>query len=309
MALSRPRPSLILLAARRKRFTFGWYGTSMVYTTLIDTETLALHLSDPAYVVVDCRYNVQDQGWGASEYKKGHIPGAAFAHVDDDLSAPKTGRNGRHPLPDPERLVVTLGQLGVAEGMQVVVYDQDFGMYASRLWWLLRWLGHDAVALLSGGYARWLAEGRPVRSGVELHATRQFRGVPRAGLFVTADDVNQALVSGEALLLDARTPERFRGEIEPVDKVAGRIPGAVNYPYQRNVDETGRLRSPEDIRAEVRQSVGDTPHERVICYCGSGVTACLNLLAFEHAGLRGARLYPGSWSEWLSDSSRPIERG
>lgn len=281
----------------------------MVYTTLIDTATLAAHLSDPAYVVVDCRYNVQDPGWGAREYQQRHIPGAPFAHIDDDLSGPKTEQNGRHPLPELARLADTLGRLGVTDGVQVVVYDQDAGMYASRLWWLLRWLGHDAVALLDGGFARWSAENRLVRSGVETRPARQFKGTPRTGWIVTADEVSQAIATGQGRLVDARAPERYRGEVEPVDKVAGRIPGAVSYPYQWNIGDAGTFRSPSEIRARVSHVIGDVPLDRVVCYCGSGVTACLNLLAFEHAGLPGAKLYPGSWSEWLSDRARPIERG
>jgi thiosulfate/3-mercaptopyruvate sulfurtransferase len=298
-----------LADAPRSKVTFGWYGTEMVYKTLIDAETLAAHLSDPAYVVVDCRYNVQDPGWGAREYQQRHISGAAFAHVDDDLSGAKTGHNGRHPLPELARLADTLGRLGIADGVQVVVYDQDAGMYASRLWWLLRWLGHDAVALLDGGFARWSAENRPARSGVETHPARRFTGVPRTGWLVTADEVSQAIATRQGRLVDARTPERYRGDVEPVDKVAGRIPGAVNYPYQWNVGDAGTFRSPSEIRERVGQVIGDVPLDRVVCYCGSGVTACLNLLAFEHAGLHGAKLYPGSWSEWLSDPARPIERG
>jgi thiosulfate/3-mercaptopyruvate sulfurtransferase len=281
----------------------------MPYTTLIDTATLATTLSDPALVVVDTRYNLQDAGWGAREYEKQHVPGAVFASIDDDLSGPKTGTNGRHPLPDPSRLTDTLGRLGISGTAQVIVYDQDLGMYASRLWWLLRWMGHDAVALLDGGFAKWLAEKRPVRAGIEKRTRREFTGAPRPGWLVTADEVSGAIARREALLLDARAPERYRGDVEPVDKVAGRIPGAVNHPYQWNVGEAGTFRSPADLRERVRRSVGEMPIDKVICYCGSGVTACHNLLAFEHAGLHGGRLYVGSWSEWSSDPARPIERG
>jgi thiosulfate/3-mercaptopyruvate sulfurtransferase len=281
----------------------------MAYTTLIDTETLAAHLSDPAYVVVDCRYSVPDPEWGPREYRQRHIPGASFAHIDEDLSGLKTGHNGRHPLPRLADLTDTLGRLGIADGVPVVVYDQDAGMYASRLWWLLRWLGHDAVALLDGGFAKWSAENRPVRSGVEARPARQFTGAPRPGWIVTADEVRKSIAAQEGRLIDARTPERYRGEVEPVDKVAGRIPGAVNYPYQSNVGDAGTFRPPFEIRERLRQLIGDVPIDRVTCYCGSGVTACLNLLALEYAGLPGAKLYPGSWSEWLSDPARPVERG
>jgi len=281
----------------------------MTFSTLIDGQTLSAHLEDPGFTVVDCRYNVQDPEWGAREYQKWHIPGAVFASVDDDLSGPKTGTNGRHPLPDPGRLTETLGRLGIDNRTQVVVYDQDAGMYASRLWWLLRWLGHDACALLDGGFAKWAAEGRGVRSGTEVRAPRRFSGTPRPNQFVTAGDVGRAMAEGGHLLVDARAPERFRGDVEPVDKVAGRIAGAANLPYQSLVGDTGTLHPPSEIRERARQVFGDVPPERVICYCGSGVTACLDLLAFEHAGVTGVKLYPGSWSEWLSDPDRRIERG
>lgn len=286
-----------------------WYGTPMLYTTLIDAETLEAHLGETDFRVVDCRFNLQDPEWGAREYEKRHIPGAVFASIDDDLSGPKSGHNGRHPLPDTVQLATTLGRLGIDEKVQVVVYDQDAGMYASRLWWLLRWMGHAAVALLDGGFGRWLAESRPVVSGLEVQPTRHFVGAPQAGWVVTSDQVRQAVATGRQLLVDARAPERYRGEVEPVDKVAGRIAGAVNHPYQWNVMESGSFRPRAEVRQRLQQTIGDFPPDRVICYCGSGVTACLDLLAFEHAGLSGAKLYPGSWSEWLSDPTRPTERG
>jgi thiosulfate/3-mercaptopyruvate sulfurtransferase len=281
----------------------------MTFSTLIDGQTLSARLEEPDFRIVDCRYNVPDPGWGAREYPKAHIAGAVFASVDDDLSGPKSGTNGRHPLPDPVKLTETLGRLGIDNQTQVVVYDQDAGMYASRLWWLLRWLGHDACALLDGGFAKWTAEGRAVRSGIEIPQPRRFTGTPRRDQFVTAADVGRLMSGGGHRLVDARAPERFRGDVEPVDKVAGRIAGATNYPYQSLVGGSGTLRPPSEIRERAHEVFGDVPPERVICYCGSGVTACLDLLAFEHAGLHGVKLYPGSWSEWLSDPARPIERG
>jgi thiosulfate/3-mercaptopyruvate sulfurtransferase len=281
----------------------------MPWTTLIDAAALAAHLTDPLIAIVDCRYDLSDDMWGAREYARQHIPGAVFANIDDDLSGPKTGFNGRHPLPDPAILRRTLGRLGIAPGVQVVAYDQDAGMYASRLWWLLRWLGHDAVAVLDGGFANWLSEGRPTRSGVETPAPHTFSGTPRAGWIADADEVRQAIGNHERVIVDARAPERYRGEVEPVDKVAGRISGAVNYFYRWNIGEDGTFRPSADLRERLQESIGKVPPERVIAYCGSGVTACQVLLAFEHAGLHGPRLYPGSWSEWLSDPTRPIERG
>ena len=281
----------------------------MRWTTLVDAETLASHLTDPHVVIVDCRYDLADPNWGAREYAARHIPGAAFASIDDDLSGAKTGSNGRHPLPEPSSAARTLGRLGITHGVQVVAYDQDAGMYASRLWWLLRWLGHDAVAVLDGGFARWLAEDRPVRSGTETPASREFKGTPRAELMADAAEVRLALNNREWLIVDARAPERYRGDVEPVDKVAGRIPGAVNHFYRWNVTGDGSFRSTPELRERLHASIGDIPPDHVIAYCGSGVTACQILLVCEHVGLHGPRLYPGSWSEWLSDPTRPIERG
>jgi len=280
----------------------------MAFTTLIDTSTLEAHLSDPLFAVVDCRLKVDNETWGEREYLKEHVAGAAFVSVDYELSGPKTGRNGRHPLPDVDSLTRTLGKLGIAEGIQVVAYDQDLGMYASRLWWLLRWLGHTSVAVLDGGFAKWKTEERPVRTGVETHRTRSFAGTPRPGWIVTADSVAELVGRKDWLLVDARTPERYRGEVEPVDPVAGRIPGAANYPYQSNIGPEGTFRPPEELRQQLHDLVGNVPVERVVCYCGSGVTACQNLLALELAGMPGAKLYAGSWSEWCSDPARPIER-
>jgi thiosulfate/3-mercaptopyruvate sulfurtransferase len=193
--------------------------------------------------------------------------------------------------------------------VQVVAYDQDNGMYASRLWWLLRWLGHEAVAVLDGGLAKWLEEGRPTASGVETHAAGDFTASPRSDMVVDVERVSSLVNQRDWHLVDARAPERYRGETEPIDKTPGHIPGAANHFFQWNLDEGGTFRTPEALRERIQQSVGDAKPERIISYCGSGVTACHNLLALEHAGLTGAKLYPGSWSEWSSDPARPVERG
>jgi thiosulfate/3-mercaptopyruvate sulfurtransferase len=279
------------------------------FTTLIDTAGLAAHASDPVFAVIDCRYDLKDEARGAREYTQGHIPGAVYASLDRDLSGAKTGRNGRHPLPDPTELAATFGRLGVADGVQVVAYDQDSNIYASRLWWMLRWLGHDDVAVLDGGFAKWLAENRPRRSGVEARAPRDFTGAPHPGRLMTAEETAAAAEGGRWRLLDARSPERFRGENETIDRVGGHIPGAVNHFFAWNLEDDGRFRPADEIRERLRASIGDVASDHVISYCGSGVTACQNLLALEHAGLTGARLFSGSWSEWASDPSRPIEKG
>ena len=281
----------------------------MPFTTLIDTATLSAHLSDPACVVIDCRYDLRDEAWGGRAYQPPTCRGRSTRASDRDLSGAKTGSNGRHPLPDPESLARTFGRLGVAAGVQVVVYDQDNGMYASRLWWLLRWMGHRSVAVLDGGLARWTGENRPLQSGVETRPPRHFEGVPHPGWTMTADETASAAGQGAWQLVDARSPDRYRGENETIDAVGGHIPGAVNHFFKWNVTDNGTFRSAEEIRDRVRATIGEVPPDRVVCYCGSGVTACQNLLAFEHAGLSGARLFPGSWSEWSSDPSRPIEKG
>jgi thiosulfate/3-mercaptopyruvate sulfurtransferase len=279
----------------------------MAFTTLIDTETLARHLTDPAFAILDCRFKIEDVTWGEREYSTRHIPSAIYVGLERDLSGRKTGANGRHPLPDAAVLAGTFGRLGIDASVQVVAYDQDAGMYASRLWWMLRWLGHDAVAVLDGGFARWTAEDRATASGHETRQPRRFSGLPRAAMMATIDEVAGIRGRADWRLVDARAPERFRGETVTIDPKAGHIPGAVNHFFKWNVNDSGLFRSPEDLRERLQRTLGDIPPDRVVCYCGSGVTACHNLLALEHAGLGGARLYPGSWSEWSSDPSRPTE--
>jgi len=285
------------------------YRTAMPFMTIVDTDRLAPHLSDGDWAVIDCQFRLEDPQWGEAEYLARHIPGAVHASLDRHLSGAATGTNGRHPLPDPTLLAKTLGQFGIEAGVQVVAYDQDSGVYASRLWWLLRWLGHQDVAVLDGGLAKWIAEGRPAASGHQSRAYRTFTGTPRPDLTVNADQVAEIVSRHEAGLVDARAPERYRGEIEPIDRVAGHIPGAICHFHKLNMREDGRFRSAADLRALWGETLGVSPANRVVCYCGSGVTACHNLLALEQAGLTGARLYPGSWSEWSSDPARPVERG
>jgi thiosulfate/3-mercaptopyruvate sulfurtransferase len=283
----------------------------MRYTMLIETSALAAGLDDSSLVVVDCRFDLNDTAAGERGYSASHVPGAVYAHLDRDLSGTKTGTNGRHPLPEVRAAAETFGRLGIEGRTQVVAYDYDAGMYASRLWWMLRWLGHDAVAVLNGGFKKWVAEGRPVAAGVERVAPRVFVPRPRPEMLVTLDEV-AAIVSKGAepgwQLLDARAGERFRGEVEPIDRVPGHIPGARNRPYQANVHADGTFRPPGELAGEFREVLGDGSPEHTINYCGSGVTACHNVLALELAGMPGTKLYPGSWSEWSSHPSRPLER-
>ena len=279
----------------------------MAFTTLIDTSTLADHLVDPEVAVIDCRFSLDDESWGERNYLEGHVPGAVYAHLDRDLSGTKTGRNGRHPLPSAGALADTLSRLGIGEGIQVVAYDQETGMYASRLWWLLRWMGHRAVAVLDGGFAKWTAEERPAAHGEESRPPRAFRGAPVAGMVVNVNEVAALAHRTDWRLVDARAPERYRGEIEPIDRAGGHIPGAVNHFFKRNLAQDGTFHVPDALRARLRQATHEVAPDHIVCYCGSGVTACQNLLALEHAGFSGAKLYPGSWSEWSSDPAKPIE--
>ncbi len=278
-------------------------------TTLVSTADLAARLGDPALVVVDVRHDLASpERWGEERYAQGHLPGARFAHLDRDLSAAKTGRNGRHPLPDAADAARVMGRLGIGGDSQVVAYDNGSGMFAVRLWWMLRWLGHDAVAVLDGGFDKWTREGRPVTPEVPVVVPQVFP-LRRVAPVLTVQELAGALPSGSLALVDARAAERYRGEVEPLDPVAGHIPGARNRPFAANLNPDLTFKPAAVLRAEFAELLGTTPLDRVVHYCGSGVSACHNLLAMEIAGLPGTRLYPGSWSEWCADASRPVATG
>jgi thiosulfate/3-mercaptopyruvate sulfurtransferase len=276
------------------------------HTTLVSPELLQHHLAD--WAIVDCRFDLQRPDWGFDQYRAAHVPSAVYANLSSDLAAPSTGTNGRHPMPDIESLADTMSRLGMAPGVQVVAYDQDAGMYASRLWWTLRYLGHDEVAVLDGGWARWQAEGRPMRSGTESRRRAHFEPAPRPHLLAQVEEVASHVASG-GRLVDARAPERFEGRSEPIDRVPGHIPGAVNHFFKQNLAADGTMLPADALRAGFARTLGGVPPGRTIVYCGSGVTACHDLLAMEHAGLSGARLYVGSWSEWSADPKRPVGSG
>ena len=280
----------------------------MNYSTLISTEALARHIGDPAFVIVDCRHDLADAEAGERAYRAAHLPGAVFMHLDRELSGRKTGRNGRHPLPDVAKLAATFGRAGIDKTRQVVAYDQGSGAWAARLWWLLHWLGHERAAVLDGGLDQWRAQGRPLTDAIRSPPAAVFAPELPAPT-ASADEILSQLDDRALLVLDARAAERYRGEVEPIDPVGGHIPGARNRPYSENLSGEGVFKSPETLRREFVAVIDDMPPEAVIHQCGSGVTACHNALAMAIAGLPGSRLYPGSWSEWVSDPARPIARG
>jgi len=276
--------------------------------TLIDARTLAACLEAPELRVFDCRFDLARPDYGARAYAEEHIPGAVYADLNRDLSAPVRSGSGRHPLPDPGEFEARLRAWGVNQDSAVVAYDDNSGMYASRLWWMLRWLGHRNVAVLEGGLRRWRRLDLPLTETVRVPIPGNFQARPQSGLVATADAVARA-AGGEVLLLDARAPERYRGEVEPIDRVAGHVPGARNHHYERSLGADGGFLPRDALRPGLLASLGGAAPEDAIIMCGSGVSACHLLLAMDHAGLGGARLYPGSWSEWSSDPARPVRTG
>lgn len=277
-----------------------------MHTTLISTTDLSSHLSDSHWAVIDCRFDLTQPDWGNADYQKSHIPGAIYAHIDHDLAGPVTPETGRHPLPDVTVLAQRLSRWGIDSGTQVVVYDTTGGSFAVRLWWLLRFLGHPAVAVLNGGFTKWQNEGRPTASGIETRQPAKFIPHPDWSMIADADEVERIRQNTQYVLIDARAPERFSGAVEPIDPIAGHIPGAVNRFHGLNLAKDGTFQSPEDLHTQFTELIGDTPPDHVVVYCGSGITSIHHLLAMEIAGLPGARLYPGSWSHWIRDRKRPI---
>jgi thiosulfate/3-mercaptopyruvate sulfurtransferase len=274
-------------------------------SALISTAELEKNL--PHLRVFDCRHDLAKPDWGEQEYRQSHIPGSLFAHLERDLSGKKTGRNGRHPLPEPGQFEKWLETTGLSPKDQVVCYDAGNGSMAARLWWMLRWIGHDKVAVLDGGFAQWVKEGRPTTIDVPLFTPFNYPIKLRKDMAVDVGTVQKSL--GREFLLDARAPARYRGEQEPIDPVAGRIPGAKNRFNTDNLSAAGTFKSPAELKKEFGAVLGAKKPSEVIHYCGSGVSACHNLLAMEIAGLKGGRLYAGSWSEWSADPGRPQERG
>lgn len=283
-----------------------------MYTTLIEPAELASHSNDPNWIALDCRFDLARPGWGEGAYAEGHVPNALYAHLDRDLSSPVTSTSGRHPLPLKEAFAETLSRWGIDQNVQVVAYDQGSGVYASRAWWLLRWAGHVSVAVLNGGFAAWQHAGLPVSNQPGVRQPRRF--IPsrtRTGVVSTGELLQMLasgqLASGERTLVDARSADRFAGQNETLDPVAGHVPGAANYPFAQNLDPQGRFLPATTLRVKWLETLHDRAPSTVIAMCGSGVSACHNLLALEIAGLAGAQLYAGSWSEWIRDAARPVE--
>lgn len=281
-----------------------------MFRTIISPEELHEKLDRQTWVIVDCRYSLGDPEAGARAYAEGHIPGACFAHLDKDLSGKIVpGETGRHPLPSIVKLTQRFSSWGIGEGVQVVAYDDRSGAIAARLWWLLRWLGHDAVAVLDGGWRAWTSQGLPVEHGHEAKGPRVFKPSLREGWVVEADEILDRMGAEDFLLVDSRGRERYLGEDEPIDPVAGHIPGARNFPHTDLVEPGGTWLSSEELEQRFDALLENDEADDVVFYCGSGVTACRNLLAYHHASLGDARLYPGSWSHWITDANRPVARG
>ena len=276
---------------------------------LISTQQLADQLNSDKIIVCDCRHDLMDLEKGRRAYAEGHIPGAHFIHLDQDLSGKKTGKNGRHPLPDINAFAKKMSSIGIDGTKQVIAYDDAGGPYASRLWWLLRWLGHDQVAVLDGGINQWIAERRAIDRTTPSATPASFAVKQKSGMTVDANFILANIKQPSAIVVDARAPERYRGEIEPMDPVAGHIPGALNRVFKNNLNADGTFKSAVILKQEFTTLLGSKSSSDVINQCGSGVTACHNIFAMEIAGLGGSKLYPGSWSEWCADPARPVAKG
>jgi thiosulfate/3-mercaptopyruvate sulfurtransferase len=282
----------------------------MTYNTTITVSELANHINDPDWAIIDCRFKLIEPLRGRLDYETAHIPSAIYAHLDDDLSSPiMKGITGRHPLPSVEKATNVFSSFGINSRVQVVAYDDMAGaLAAGRVWWLLRWLGHEAVAILDGGWQQWLRQGMEVKNGIEKRAERKFIPHPRNDLIVSAQEVDVMRQDSHYRVLDARSSDRFKGENEIIDPIPGHIPGAISAPYAGNLNPDGTFRSKKSLEAKYRKLLGKVPTNKVVCYCGSGVTATHDILAMMLAGLGEARLYAGSYSEWITDPKRPVEK-
>lgn len=280
-----------------------------MWRTLVEAPALATRLGAPSLVVFDCRHDLANPEHGRAAYAAGRVPYARYLNLDQDLSGPKTGLNGRHPLPSREAFLALMRRHGVSDNTQVVAYDNAGGMYAARLWWMLRWVGHRAVAVLNGGFAAWRDAALPISTDPPLQTPEGTLSLRDGAAYIDVTQLLASLGNNQLRIVDARAPDRFRGENETLDPVGGHIPGAVNRFFRDNLAADGRFKDAAQLATEWQAVLGEHAPEQIVAQCGSGVTACHNLLALEIAGLPGARLYPGSWSEWCADPSRPLARG
>ncbi len=273
----------------------------MEYNTIISPQSVVNHLSDPEWVIIDCRFSLGEPDRGEVEYRSAHIPGSYYAHLDRDLSSPVIpGVTGRHPLPVISEFLVLVRKWGVDTNSQVVVFDHGNGSIAARLWWIFRWLGHDRVAVLDGGWVNWINLQLPVSTEIPDHKNGSFTADVREWMSIDAEKINQIRKERDWKLVDARTEERYLGLVEPIDPVAGHIEGAVNHPFSLNINDSDFWKSPLELKNQIIKSGLDGSPNKTVFYCGSGVTACHNVLAYKHAGLGDTLLYPGSWSEWIA---------
>lgn len=279
-----------------------------LFTTIISTEELAEILPQPGVILVDCRFDISDPEWGEYEYRQLHIPGAVYAHLEKDLSGPRTPSTGRHPLPSPEDAIKAFSNLGIGNESQVIVYDATSGSFAARLWFMLNWLGHSRVAILDGGFPKWHAEGRSIVDGIDHNPYAEFTGKPNSNLVITTEEMEKLQTDPSWKIIDARAPERYSGEFELIDPIAGHIPNAVNRFHGLNITSSGTFHTPQELRNEFTTLIGNTNPDKVVVYCGSGVTSCHHLVAMKIAGIQPAKLYAGSWSEWIRDPSHPIHQ-
>jgi thiosulfate/3-mercaptopyruvate sulfurtransferase len=280
------------------------------FTYLIKIDELKMHLAEAGWRILDCRFDLMQPAKEFEEYSLGHIPGALYANLDEDLAGPVTESTGRHPLPSPGTFAETLGVWGIDNESQVVVYDHASGAIAARLWWMLKWIGHERVALLDGGYATWQQAGNPVSDSEEKVAARKFRPAPDDSLVISTGELRATIEFGDAVaIVDARDRGRFEGRREPIDSMAGHIPGALNHPFSEGIDADGRWKSRDELREGWIRTLGDPAQQPWISMCGSGVTACHLALSAGLAGYGQPRLYVGSWSEWIRDPGRPVATG
>ena len=281
----------------------------MTYKTIINADDLIKNLDNDNFSIVDCRCDIKDTSYGIDAYNEGHIPNAIFADIDNDMASEKTSTSGRHPLPNPEKLAEKLSQWGIDAEKQVVIYDDAGCAFAGRVWWILRWLGHKGgVAVLNGGLGAYMKAGGKLVTSQTTKPRLSYKVDVNNNLHVDIETVTDAQYKMDALLVDARSRERYLGVKDEVDPIAGHVPGAISHPLGKNLDKNGLFKSPEELKLEFNKIIGDNNPKDIISMCGSGITACHNIIAMEIAGIKGVRLYVGSWSEWITDSKRPIAK-